>query len=340
MDMNDLKDLSEFNFISYINNLNFSDLSIEQIIEIFKICLNKSKSSQEIFNKTRELKSIIDNEIIDKMFNYFIYRQSGQRHIHKNIYKEPLLLKGNNLDFLPKLEENSIHLIFTSPPYYNAKEYSQYKSYKDYLDKMYLTLVECHRILEEGRFIVINVSPVISKRPDRQYESIRYPLNFDFHNLLIKAGFYFMDEIIWIKPEPSVKNRIGNYLQIQTPLTYKPNCITESLLVYRKYAPFLIGENLRDYDKSSIEKENKFETSNCWYLSPVFDKNHPAIFPEELCKRILKFYSFKGDSVLDCFAGLGTFGRVAINMNRIPILCEFNENYCNLINKDKNYKII
>lgn len=339
MNTKDLRNLSELDFITYINNLNFEALSIEQIIEIFKTCLYKSKSNLEIFNKTKELKSEIDNEIIDKMFDYFVYKQSRQKHIHKNIYKEPLLLKGNNLKSLLMLEEKSIHLIFTSPPYYNTKEYSQYKSYKDYLNKIYLTLIECHRILEEGRFIIINISPVISKRPDRQFESIRYPLHFDFHNLLIKVGFYFIDEIIWIKPEPSVKNRIGTYYQNQIPLTYKPNCITESILVYRKKSPFLLEENLKNYNKSAIEKEDKFETSNCWNLSPQSNKNHPAVFPEELCKRILRFYSFKGDSVLDCFAGSGTFGKIAIEMNRIPILCESNEEYCNLINKNNLYKV-
>ena len=339
--MNNLKNISDSDFIEFLNNLiNGSEINTEQIIEIFKICLSKSKSNPDILKLTEELKLKLDNEIIDKMFNYFIYRQSGQKHIHKSIYNEALLLKGDNLETLSILKDNSIHLIFTSPPYYNAKDYSQYKSYKDYLNKMYLVLKECHRVLEEGRFIIINVSPVISKRPDRYYESIRYPLHFDFHNLLTNSGFYFIDEIIWIKPEPSVKNRIGNYLQIQTPLTYKPNCISESLLVYRKNSPFLIGENLRDYNKSIIEKEDNFETSNCWHLNPVFNKNHSAVFPEELCRRILRFYSFPNDSVLDCFAGSGTFGRVALKMNRIPILCEINENYCNLINKDNNYKII
>ena len=329
-----LKNYSDSQLMKFISNINLDNYSLDEIIEIFKVCLNKSKVNSNMLEITKNFKSKINNEIIDKMYNYFIYKQSGQKHIHKNVYKKPLLLEGDNLITLSTLEENSIHLIFTSPPYYNARDYSQYKSYENYLNKMYLTLVECYRILEEGRFIIINISPVISKRPDRNYESIRYPLHFDFHNLLVKAGFYFMDEIIWIKPEPSVKNRIGNYYQIQTPLTYKPNCITESLLVYRKSSPFLIGENLRDYDISIIKKEDSFETSNCWNICPVSNKNHPAVFPEELCRRILRFYSFPNDSVLDCFAGSGTFGRIAINMNRIPILCEINESYCKLIKEN------
>ena len=59
---------------------------------------------------------------------------------------------------------------------------------------------------------------------------IRYPIHFDFHKILEESGFYFVDEIIWIKPEYSVPNRVGGYHQTRQPLSYKPNCITESLL--------------------------------------------------------------------------------------------------------------
>ena len=105
-------------------------------------------------------------------------------------------------------------------------------------------LRECSRVLEDGRFIIINVSPVITKRPGREFESVRYPIHFDFHSILQQTGFYFVDEIIWIKPESSVKDRVGGYRQTRKPLSYKPNCITESLMVYRKTAPFLLDEKI------------------------------------------------------------------------------------------------
>jgi len=227
-------------------------------------------------------------------------------------------------------------LIFTSPPYYNAKIYSNYHSYQDYLSDMFETLKACHRVLEDGRFIIINVSPVISKRPGREFESTRYPIHFDFHNLLTRTGFYFVDEIQWIKPESSVKNRNGGYQQTHMPLSYKPNCINESIMVYRKSAPFLLDKNISMYDKS-FANDDDFDSSNCWYIAPVSNKNHPAVFPKELCRRVLKYYSFKGDVVLDPFAGSGTFGEVAMTMNRTPILCEQNENYCALINEGNTY---
>ncbi len=111
------------------------------------------------------------------------------------------------------------------------------------------SLKACFRVLEEGRFIIINVSPVITKRAGREFESVRYPIHFDFHQILIDNGFYFVDEILWIKPDFSVPNRIGGYLRNKKPLEYKPNCVSESLLVYRKKAPFLLDKNIKIAEK-------------------------------------------------------------------------------------------
>ena len=79
------------------------------------------------------------------------------------------------------------------------------------------------------------------------------------------------------------------------------------------------------------DEDEEIDTSNCWYIAPSSDKDHPAVFPEELCRKILKYYSFAGDVVLDQFAGSGTFGRVALKMKRIPIMCEINEEYTKVI---------
>jgi DNA modification methylase len=273
------------------------------------------------------------NEMLYKMKYFYDNKDKQKKQIIKTITK-PTLLIGDSEKTLKKINEQEINFIFTSPPYYNAREYTNYKSYNDYLDKMYRILLECNRILEDGRFIVINVSPVISKRSGREFESIRYPIHFDFHNILTKSGFYFVDEIIWIKPEATVKNRVGGYQQTKKPLSYKPNCITESLLVYRKNVPFLLDKNILKYKNFKIDKNAKFNSTNCWYINPKNDKNHPAVFPEELCEEVLKYYSFENDVVLDPFAGSGTFGKVAKKKNRIPVLGEKNEEYVKLL-KDK-----
>ena len=264
---------------------------------------------------------------MQKMLEYYLFRQQKKTILkHTRQIIKPSLLMGDNRTTLNKIQEQQIQLIFTSPPYYNARLYSDYKSYQDYLDSMLETLKQCYRILEDGRFILINVSPVITKRVGREFESIRYPIHFDFHKILCESGFYFIDEIIWIKPEYSVPNRIAGYLQTKKPLSYKPNCITESIMIYRKNSPFLLDKNIKDYDKK-LKNDDEIDSTNCWYIAPKFDKNHPAVFPEELCQKVLKYYSFEGDVVCDPFAGSGTFGKVANTMGRIPLLCEQNLDY-------------
>lgn len=80
-------------------------------------------------------------------------------------------------------------------------------------------------------------------------------------------------------------------------------------------------------NKSYIKEDEEVDTSNCWFISPQYNKDHPAVFPKELCSKIIKRYSFEEDIVLDPFAGSGTVGKVAKELNRKYVLCEQNEEY-------------
>ncbi|MBR1485683.1 MAG: site-specific DNA-methyltransferase, partial [Synergistaceae bacterium] len=308
---------------------------MDLIYQIFRTCLYKSRSDERFSDLKREIINYFQNENINKMNEFYDFRQQRKKEKPINKISNPILFVGDSSETLKEIPENSIQLAFTSPPYYNAREYSNYKSYSEYLLKMKDIFIACNRVLEEGRFFIVNVSPVITKRAGREFESIRYPIHYDFHKILIESGFYFIDEIIWIKPEPSVPDRVSGYKQTRKPLSYKPNCITESIMVYRKNCSFLLDKNMKRYsDYEKIENE-EIDTSNCWYIAPKYDKNHPAVFPEELCRRILKYYSFENDVVLDPFAGSGTLGRVARKMNRIPVMCEINNDYVEIIESEE-----
>lgn len=309
-------------------------IPMELIYQMYRTCLYKSKNDKRFIELGNRIKNDFDNEVISRMYSFYNYRKNRTKRKKVKKLDSPILLEGDSEQTLKSLPGESVNLIFTSPPYYNAREYNNYNSYKEYLEKMSRVVNQCHRVLEEGRFIIINVSPVIEKRAGREFESIRYPISYDFHKILTDNGFYFVDEILWVKPEPSVPNRIGGYLQTRKPLSYKPNSITESIMVYRKDCDYLIDKNISDYKDFNIDKDEAIDTSNCWYISPKSDKNHPAVFPEELCRRIIKYYSFKDDVVLDPFAGSGTFGRVAFNMDRIPIISEANKEYIKVIKEN------
>lgn len=319
---------------SFIKDQVFNDKNqMELIYQMFRTCLYKGKTDHCFYDLGEKIKTTFNNEIINKMDSFYQYRQKRTKRVKNTKQVKPTILVGDAEETLKKLPEQIVQMAFTSPPYYNAREYSDYRSYKEYLQKMKNVFLSVSRVLEDGRFFIINISPVITKRPGREFESIRYPINYDYHRILEEAGFCFVDEIIWIKPEPSVPNRIGGYIQTRKPLTYKPNCITESIMVYRKKCDFLLDKNVNDYPEYDRYDNEDIDTNNCWYITPRSDKEHPAVFPDELCRRILKYYSFKGDVILDPFAGSGTLGRVAREMGRIPIMCELNEYYADMINK-------
>ena len=178
--------------------------------------------------------------------------------------------------------------------------------------------------------MIVNTSPVIVPRISRAYSSKRYPIPFDLHNRLTEIGWEFIDDIVWMKPEYSVKNRIGGFQQHRKPLAYKPNSVTEYLMVYRKQTDRLIDWNIRQYDEQTVVESkvvDGFETTNVWQIHPKSDKVHSAIFPEDLCKRVVEYYSFKGDLVFDPFGGSGTLGRVAKKLGRTFFLTEKYEKY-------------
>lgn len=324
----------------FLNREAFNNHPMELVYQMYRTCLYKGKKDARFIELGEKIKNFYHNENINKMFSYYKYKQERKKRMNnRGAIKKPLLLIGDTEKTLTKIPEQSIQMIFTSPPYYNAKVYSDYYSYEKYLEKMKKVFLACYRVLEDGLFFIINISPVITKRPGREFESIRYPIHYDYHKILEESGFYFIDEIVWIKPEPSVPNRVGGYMQTRKPLSYKPNCVTESIMVYRKKCDFLLDKNINDYDNSYWRYEDEdIDTTNCWYIAPKADKNHPAVFPEELCRKVLKYYSFEKDVIMDPFAGSGTLGRVAKKMNRIPVMCEINEIYAELINKEeKNY---
>ncbi len=288
-----------------------------------------------------ELKKLIahKNEIVRKVIDieFFDKKVMADKHHHSPDYLKNCIVNGDTLSTLKEIDDESIHLTFTSPPYYNARDYSIYDSYESYLEFLKNTFKEIHRVTKEGRFFVLNTSPIIIPRAGRKYSSIRYPIPFDIHHEIIKMGWEYIDDIIWLKPEPSAKNRIAGFNMHRKPLAYKPNCVTESIMVYRKKSNKLIDWIFKQYPEDIINKskvKDGYETSNVWKIDPAFDKTHSAIFPIELCNKVISYYSFEGDLVFDPFGGSGSVGISAAKNNRYYFLTELNKKYFELINEN------
>ena len=298
------------------------------------------KQDKEVQEKLKKLNSHPNEMIQDVIKKEFFSNSSNgfdPNHTASPDFMKNTLVYGDVRDILKSVKDESVHLTFTSPPYYNARDYSIYSSYKEYLDFLEEVFKEVHRITKEGRFFLLNTSPIIIPRVGRQYSSKRYPIPYDIHPLLIKMGWEFIDDIVWEKPEASAKNRNAGFLQHRKPLGYKPNACTECVMVYRKKTDKLIDWNIKQYDKKIVEESKingDFESSNVWKIDPTFDKTHSAVFPLELCNKVIKFYSFKGDLVFDPFAGSGTFGKSALNLDRFFFLTEKEKKYVDRIKEN------
>ncbi|HSO96234.1 MAG TPA: site-specific DNA-methyltransferase [Acidimicrobiia bacterium] len=244
------------------------------------------------------------------------------------------VLCGDSEVTLRALPAGSVDLVFTSPPYFNARpDYGDYLDYDAYLDKMQAVLHECARLLAEGRFLVLNTAPVLVRRASRAQSSRRLAVPFDLHRILLDEGFDFVDDIIWEKPEGAgwATGRGRRFAADRSPLQYKAVPVTEYVLVYRSQTDRLIDWNIRaHHDPDAVDRsriDGDYERTNVWRLPPASRKDHPAVFPRALAERVIRYWSFEDDVVLDPFAGVGTVGAAAAGLGRRFVLSEVDPGY-------------
>ena len=241
---------------------------------------------------------------------------------------------GDCEELLKEMPAESVDLVFTSPPYFNARpEYSEYEEYDGYLKKMRNVIRLCHKVLADGRFFVMNTSPVLLRRTTRNESSRRIAVPFDLHRIFIEEGFDFIDDIIWMKPEGAgwATGRGRRFAADRNPLQYKAVPVTEYVMVYRKRTDTLIDWHIRNHPKKEVIEASKiedgYEKTNVWKICPNTNSPHPAAFPFELADKVIRYYSFQEDVVLDPFAGSGTVGAAAAAANRRFVLFEVNDEY-------------
>ena len=251
-------------------------------------------------HKIVQHKSIIQNEISKEVLN----------KVHNKDSK--------NIDFIP---DDSIHLIITSPPYNNSKEYDEDLSLEEYLKLINDVMVEAHRILIRGGRICINIAN-IGRKP-------YIPLSTYIDQIMIKIGFLPRGQIIWDKSASAGPSTAwGSWQSASNPILRD---IHEYILVYSK------GEfgrkNSRSNKDDSISKDAFLEnTKSIWKFPTASARKvgHPAPFPIELPKRLIELYSFENDIILDPFAGSGTTAIAAKTTNRNYIMIDINSDYCKL----------
>lgn len=299
----------------------------EVVIDAYTSFLLKDKSTSPEILEARLLKRKVKRK-----------KTSIRKKNYKPSNLRNTIALGNAVQILQDLPEESIDLIFTSPPYYNARpEYEDYISYEAYLMKMRQVIRACYRVLNEGRFFVMNISPVLIRRTSRSESSKRIAVPFDMHGLFVEEGFDFIDDIIWVKPAGAgwATGRGRRFAADRNPLQYKPVPVTEYILVYRKHTKRLIDWNIRTHPKQELVQASKipdgYETTNIWEITPTHDTKHPAVFPEELAAKVITYYSFVDDVVLDPFAGSGTVGLAATKLKRRFVLVDKEPKYVDVM---------
>ena len=251
---------------------------------------------------------------------------------------------------MSELEDNSIHLMITSPPYFNAKLYSREPIEGDLgnihnLDEWFAEIgkvwKEVFRVLQPGRKAFINIMnlPVRTENGFRSLNIVGRTID-----LCEDIGFIFRREIIWQKTN-SVRAHFGTY---PYPGNILINYAHEFILEFEKPAP----KNYKKYahltkeqkEESKIKKDFWIEIkkSDVWVMKPEKSGNnrsHPAPFPYELPYRLIKAYSFVGETVLDPFLGSGTTLVAARDLKRNGVGYEINPELANeAIKRIKNYQ--
>jgi len=308
------------------NNENIGEI----VIDAFTTLINEKKTTN---------KEVLESRLLGRKNGTEVKKNGGSTPKISSLRNTIGL--GDSETLLQETPSESVDLVFTSPPYYNARpEYVEYLSYEEYLLKIRKIIHQAHRVLNEGRFFVMNISPVLIRRANRNEASKRIAVPFDFHRLFIEEGFEFIDDIHWVKPEGAgwATGRGRRFAADRNPLQYKPVPVTEYILVYRKQSDKLIDWHIRKHPDQNIVEESKikdgYETTNLWKIHPSYNKNHPAVFPLELAEKVIQYYSFKNDVVLDPFAGTGTTGKAAVKNGRRFVLFEQEEEYMKLIKED------
>jgi DNA modification methylase len=243
------------------------------------------------------------------------------------------ILLGDSQEILKTIGNETVHLTCTSPPYYNARSYSIWPTYDEYLQFLTNVFEQVLRVTKPGRMCVVNLSPVIQSRESRSHESKRLAIPFHFFPIMENMGWKYIDDIVWIKPEGAAINRNGGFYQHRKPVAYKPNIVSETIFIFQKPSDFLIDKVVRSYEGDVLEKSlvtGKYERSNIWKINPETTSKHLAPYPKELSDKIVKYYSYVGDLVLDPFMGSGTTAISCVDNKRDYLGIELHQEYVDM----------
>jgi len=236
------------------------------------------------------------------------------------------------------LDDESIHLVVTSPPYWNLKRYNEnpdqlghINDYESFLGELENVWREVFRVLVPGGRLVCVVGDVcVSRR--RFGRHLVFPLHADICVLCRKIGFDNLNPIIWHKIANASYEVENGSKFLGKP--YEPNAIIkndmEFILMQRK--PGGYRKPTEEQRKLSKIDKKDFDSwfRQIWNITGASTRNHPAPFPLKLATRLVRMFSFHGDTVLDPFCGTGTTMIAALRYGRNSIGIDIDPEYCRM----------
>ncbi len=256
--------------------------------------------------------------------------------INKTLHK---IINGDSRQ-MSEIDNKSVHLVVTSPPYWQLKDYGTenqigfHDDYETYINHLNLTWQECFRVLQDGCRLCINIGDQFA----RSTYYGRYKI-IPIHSEIIKfceiIGFDFMGSIIWQKA--TTMNTSGG-ASIMGSYPHPRNGIVkldfEYILLFKK--PGNAPKPTTEQKENSVMTNEEWNTyfNGHWYFAGAKQDKHLAMFPDELPKRLIKMFSFPNETVLDPFIGSGTTAYVSKILNRNSIGYEINPNFISII-KDR-----
>jgi site-specific DNA-methyltransferase (adenine-specific) len=228
------------------------------------------------------------------------------------------------------LADASVQLVVTSPPYNLGKDYGSARddaTYHEYLNWVETWCRELYRVLEPGGRLCLNIPLDINLSFDKggKRTTSKQPVLADFTDRLVRQlGFVYNTTILWLEGNVSRRTAWGSWLSASDPWV---NTAAETILVLSRDHRKRAGRG----KTSDVSREEFMDwTLGLWAFNGqnTSQHGHPAPFPEELPRRLIKLFSFREDVVLDPFLGSGTTCRVAKNLGRRSIGVELNPEFC------------
>ncbi|MBA7546855.1 hypothetical protein ES705_39256 [subsurface metagenome] len=240
------------------------------------------------------------------------------------------------------IPDKSVHLVVTSPPYWQLKDYGTenqigyHEDYKTYINNLNLVWKECYRVLGNGCRLCVNIGDQFARAVYYgRYKVI--PIRTEIIKFCESIGFDYMGAIIWQKQ--TTTNTTGGASLMGSFPTPRNGILSidyEFILIFKKLGtPSKVSKDIRDQSKLTTEEWKKYFSGH-WNFGGTRQDGHIAMFPEELPRRLIKMFAFKGETVLDPFMGSGTTSLAARNLERNSIGYEINAEFIEIAKQKLN----